>query len=524
MKKTFDYIVIGAGSSGAVLASRLSENSNNNVLLIEAGDTFEKIEDIPDVIKNGMATGADWTGNLAVGTEYDWKYEAISNQDFKNMGVPRGKVIGGTSSINGQVFIRAIPEDFENWKNKGLDDWSFEDCLKYYIKLENDLDFNNEFHGNDGPVPIKRHSLDSLLQDQRSFYQTAQDMGFPTTDDHNMPFSEGVGPLPLNNVKGIRWSTGISYVIPALFRENFKILSNSICKKIIIEEGIQRGVILENNEIYYANEVIVSAGAVESPKLLLNSGIGNTDEISKHGIDPIHQLKGVGKNLRDHPAVELVWKSSEKLLDQLTDVGAQKVALRYTSEKSRDRLDMISVMRFQPGGISKDDLHFRSSDFGESRIAITTGLFLAKSHGELTLNPQNPKDYPIMNYNYLSNDYDLERLIEGVKFNFEIARNRNFDSFRGDLIEPIPEALEDEKILIQWIKSKVHTMHHISGTCKMGNESDELAVVNRYGKVHGIEGLRVVDCSIMPDCVRANTNATAIMIGEKISDHILEGN
>tara|TARA_B100002019_G_C21232857_1_gene581076 strand:+ start:26 stop:583 length:558 start_codon:yes stop_codon:yes gene_type:complete len=185
---------------------------------------------------------------------------------------------------------------------------------------------------------------------------------------------------------------------------------------------------------------------------------------------------------------------------------------------------MISVMRFQPGGISKDDLHFRSSDFGESRIAITTGLFLAKSHGELTLDSTNPSEKPKINYNYLSNEYDVKRLIEGVKFNYEIARNSNFDNFRGELIEPIPEALEDQSILINWIKSKVHTMHHISGTCKMGKESDEMAVVDKYGKVHGIEGLRVVDCSIMPDCVRANTNATAIMIGEKISDHIKNGN
>ena len=266
-----------------------------------------------------------------------------------------------------------------------------------------------------------------------------------------------------------------------------------------------------------------SAGAVESPKLLLNSGVGDKDSLSKIGIEHAHQLPGVGLNLSDHPAVELVWKSSEKLLDQLSDVGAQKVALRYTSENSDDRLDMISVMRFQPGGISKDDLHFRSSDFGESRIAITTGLFLAKSHGKLSLNPEDPKNSPIINYNYLNNDYDTERLIKGIKLNYEIARNSKFDPFRGDLIEPLPEALEDEKLLRYWINSKVHTMHHISGTCKMGSEDDENAVTNKYGKVHGIEGLRVVDCSIMPDCVRANTNATAIMMGEKISDHIKLG-
>jgi choline dehydrogenase len=523
LKNTYDYIVIGAGSSGAVIASRLSENPNNQVLLIEAGDTFEKIEEIPDVIKKGMSTGADWTGNLAVGTEYDWKYNALSNSEFKNMAVPRGKLIGGTSSINGQVFIRAIPEDFENWKNRGLDNWSFEECLKHFIKLENDLDFKNEFHGNDGPIPIKRHKLDTLLKDQLTFYETVQEMGFPTTEDHNNPFSEGVGPLPLNNPNGIRWSTGICYVLPALYRDNFTVLSNSICKKIIIDNDIQIGVMLENDEIYEADEIIVSAGAVESPKLLLNSGIGDKEEINNYDYEHVHQLKGVGKNLRDHPAVELVWKSSEKLLDELTDVGAQKVALRYTSENSKDRLDMISVMRFQPGGISKDDLHFRSSDFGESRIAITTGLFLAKSSGELTLNTKDPYSQPVINYNYLSNDYDLQRLIEGVKFNFEIARNSNFDSFRGDLIEPIGQALEDEKILIKWIKSKVHTMHHISGTCKMGIESDDFAVVDKHAKVFGIKGLRVADCSIMPDCVRANTNATAIMIGEKISDHILDG-
>ena len=523
MKKIFDYIVIGAGSSGGVIASRLSENPNNKVLLIEAGNSFENVDEIPDVLKKGMATGADWTGNLAVGTKFDWKYEGISNEEFKNMGVPRGKVIGGTSSINGQVFIRAIPEDFENWKNKGLDDWSYEECLKYYIKLENDLDFNNEFHGNEGPIPVMRHKIDTLLEDQLTFYESVQEMGFPVTEDHNLPFSEGVGPLPLNNVNGMRWSTGISYVIPAIYRDNLEVLSNTICEKIIIDNGIQRGVILKNGNVIEGNEIILSAGAVESPKLLLNSGVGDKDSLSKIGIEHAHQLPGVGLNLSDHPAVELVWKSSEKLLDQLSDVGAQKVALRYTSENSDDRLDMISVMRFQPGGISKDDLHFRSSDFGESRIAITTGLFLAKSHGKLSLNPEDPKNSPIINYNYLNNEYDTERLIKGIKLNYEIARNSKFDPFRGELIEPLPEALEDEKLLRHWINSKVHTMHHISGTCKMGSEDDENAVTNKYGKVHGIEGLRVVDCSIMPDCVRANTNATAIMMGEKISDHIKLG-
>ena len=309
MKNSYDYIVIGAGSSGAVIASRLSENPNNQVLLIEAGETFENIEDMPDVIKKGMATGADWTGNLAVGTEYDWKYNAISNPEFKNMGVPRGKLIGGTSSINGQVFVRAIPEDFENWKNRGLDDWSFEDCLKYFIKLENDLDFENEYHGNDGPIPVRRHRLDTLLQDQLTFYQTVKDMGFPATEDHNMPFSEGVGPLPLNNPNGIRWSTGICYVMPALFRDNFKVLSNTKCKKIIIENGIQIGILLENDEVYEAGEIIISAGAVESPKLLLNSGIGNKEDITNYGLEHIHELKGVGKNLRKLSCVIKPFKS-----------------------------------------------------------------------------------------------------------------------------------------------------------------------------------------------------------------------
>ena len=209
--------------------------------------------------------------------------------------------------------------------------------------------------------------------------------------------------------------------------------------------------------------------------------------------------------------------------DNLTDVGAQKVGLRYTSSNSKDRLDMISVMRFQPEGISPDNLHFERSDFGKTRVGITTGIFLAKSSGKLSLNKLDPRNHPDLNYNYLSNENDFQRMIEGVKFNFEIARNSNFDSFRKDLIAPLPEALEDDKLLKKWISSKVHTMHHISGTCKMGNTDDDFSVVDKHGKVIGIEGLRIADCSIMPDCVRANTNATAIMIGEKISDHIKNG-
>jgi len=214
-----------------------------------------------------------------------------------------------------------------------------------------------------------------------------------------------------------------------------------------------------------------------------------------------------------------------KLNNNLSDVGAQKVALRYSSENalSSDRLDMVSVMRFQPGGLTADNLHFDKSDFGKTRVAITTGLFLAKSSGNLTLNKNNPLSRPKLNYNFLNNKSDLDRMIEGVKFNYEIARHNNFDSFRNELIAPVPEALEDEGLLIKWINSNVHTMHHISGTCKMGSLKDNLSVVDKFGRVIGIDGLRVADCSIMPDCVRANTNATAIMIGEKIADHIENG-
>tara|TARA_B110000196_G_scaffold135132_1_gene117128 strand:+ start:195 stop:1775 length:1581 start_codon:yes stop_codon:yes gene_type:complete len=525
LKNTFDYIIIGAGSSGGVIASRLSENPNNNVLLIEAGNSFENMDEIPDVILKGMATGADWTGNQAIGTEFDWQYKAISNPEFTNMGVPRGKLIGGTSSINGQVFLRAIPEDFENWKSTGLDNWSFEECLNYYIKLENDLDFQNKYHGNEGPIPVKRHSLGSLLEDQLSFYETVQEMGHKSTDDHNLPYSEGVGPLPLNNPNGVRWSTGICYVLPSLKRENFKILSNSICKKILIENGKQIGIELENGEIYESGEIIISAGAIESPKLLMLSGIGNKKVLKNSEIKHIHQLEGVGENLRDHPAVELRWNASDKLNNNLSDVGAQKVALRYSSENapSSERLDMISIMRFQPGGMTADNLHFDKSDFGKTRVAITTGLFLAKSSGNLSLNKKNPLSRPKLNYNFLNNKSDLDRMIEGVKFNYEIARHHNFNSFRNELIAPMPEALEDDGLLVKWINSNAHTMHHISGTCKMGSTKDNLSVVDEFGRVIGIDGLRVADCSIMPDCVRANTNATAIMIGEKIADHIKNG-
>ena len=523
MNKYYDYIIIGAGSSGAVLASRLSENPNNKILLIEAGNTFERIDQIPGVLLNGMSTGADWTGNLAIGTEFDWQYKAVSNPEFKDMGVPRGRVAGGTSSINGQVFLRAIPEDFENWKNGGLEDWSYEQCLKYFIKQENDLDFQNEYHGNNGPIPVKRHSLDSLLVDQMSFYNTVKEMGYKATEDHNLPYSEGVGPMPLNNSNGIRWSTGICYLLPALERENLDVLSNKICKKILIENGKQIGLQLYDDEVFEGNEIIISTGAVESPKLLMLSGIGNKSEFENYNIKHLHQLKGVGQNLRDHPAVELRWNADDLLNNDLSDVGAQKVGLRYTSSKSKDRLDMVSVMRFQPKEMNPDSLHFEKTDFGNTRVAITTGIFLAKSSGNLSLNKQDHKKYPKINYNYLSNEYDMERLIEGVKLNFEIARNSNFDSFRKELIAPLPEAFENDKLLRKCILSKVHTMHHISGTCKMGSINDEFSVVDKYAKVIGIEGLRIADCSIMPDCVRANTNATAIMIGEKISDHIKNG-
>jgi len=503
----YTHIVVGAGSAGATLATRLSEDPERSVLLLEAGPDYPDLETMPVDLKFGWGTGADFV----VEDEHNWKYTAKSTAHGTTMDVPRGKVTGGTSAINGQVFLRAIPEDFEHWVSMGNDEWSYEQVLPYYRKLESDTDFSDDFHGTEGPIIVRRHPLDELQPDQAAFYNACVAAGYAENPDHNHPDATGVGPYPLNNPEGIRWSTAIGFLSMARHRINLTIRPNCTTLRVLFDDIRATGVEVESGgERFVVNgdEIILSAGPIGSPHLLMLSGIGPADQLAKHGISLVKNVPGVGQNLRDHPTVHVSWRAQPDVPPPPQEVGPQKVALRYTAPGSDIKNDMIKVMRFR----KIDRL-----------LVMSVGLYLALGKGELKLQSPDPDVQPSLDYNYLQEPEDRRRLREGVRLCLELVDMKEFEGVVGERINPDDAALASDNALDEWLMRSVSTMHHISCTAKMGPDSDPMAVVDQHGRVKGVQSLRVVDGSIMPDCTRANTNVPIMMMAERIADFIKAG-
>lgn len=503
----YTHIVVGAGSAGAALATRLSEDPERSVLLLEAGPDYPDLETMPVDLKFGWGTGADFV----VEDEHNWKYTAKSTAKGPTMDVPRGKVTGGTSAINGQVFLRAIPEDFEYWVSMGNDEWSYEQVLPYYRKLETDTDFSDDFHGTEGPIIVRRHPLDELQPDQAAFYNACVAAGYAENPDHNHPDATGVGPYPLNNPEGIRWSTAIGFLSMARHRINLTIRPNCTTRRVLFDDTRATGVEVESGgESFVVNgdEIILSAGPIGSPHLLMLSGIGPADQLAEHGISLVKDVPGVGQNLRDHPTVHVSWRARPDVPAPPQEVGPQKVALRYTAPGSDIKNDMIKVMRFR----KIDHL-----------LVMSVGLYLALGKGELKLQSPDPDVQPSLDYNYLQEPEDRRRLREGVRLCLELVDMKEFEKVVGERVNPDDAALASDNALDEWLMRSVSTMHHISCTAKMGPDSDPMAVVDQHGRVKGVQSLRVVDGSIMPDCTRANTNVPIMMMAERIADFIKAG-
>ena len=533
MTQEFDYIVVGAGSAGCVLAARLSEDPSTRVLLLEAGPADRSLW-IHLPIGYGKTM---WSPT------YNWCFhtDPDPNMNGRRIYWPRGKTLGGSSSINGLIYIRGQREDFDHWAALGNAGWGYDDVLPYFIKSEGNQRGANPLHGGDGPLKVSdigaRHEL------IEAFIGGAQQIGVPRTDDFNGARQEGAGYFQLNTWKGWRCSTAKAYLAPARQRGNLHIETEAMAAGVDFDGARASGVRYRQGGVMKAAsaraEVLLAAGAIQSPQLLQLSGIGPEALLRQHGITPKHVLSGVGENLQDHLQMRLIFACAKPITtnDQLNSwLGQLKLGLQWLLFRSGPLAVGINqggcfmrALRDEAGEqvAATPDIQFHvatlSADMAGGKVHPFSGFTLSvcqlrpESRGHIRIRSTDPFEPPAMQPNYLSTELDRRTAVAAVKAARAIAAAPAMQPYVRREVRPGPEA-GDDAALLEYCRNQGATIFHPSGTCRMGG--DDMAVLDERLRVHGVPGLRVIDCSAMPTLVSGNTNAAAVMMAEKAADMI----
>ncbi len=526
-----DYVIVGAGSAGCAMAYRLSEAGKSVIVIEFGGSDFGPLIQMPGALSYPM--------NMSI---YDWGYqsEPEPHLDGRKLVCPRGKVIGGSSSINGMVYVRGHAQDYEHWNESGATGWSYADVLPYFKRMENWDDAGHggdpEWRGTDGPLHVTRGTRENPLV--KAFVEAGRQAGYQTTDDYNGEQQEGFGPMEQTVHKGQRWSAATAYLKPALKRENCSLM-RGLASKIVIEDGKATGVEIRNGsrtEIVHANaEVILAASSINSPKLLMLSGIGPAEHLSEHGIDVVADRPGVGSNLQDHLELYLQMAASQpvSLFKYWNLLGKAYVGAKWlftrTGPGASNQFESAAFIRSE-AGVDYPDIQYHFLPIAvryDGKAAAEghgfqahVGPMRSPSRGTVRLASSNPAEAPKIQFNYMSDEKDWADFRKSIRLTREIFEQDAFKPYAKHEIQP-GEALQSDEELNGFIKEHVESAFHPCGTCKMGRTDDPNAVVDPHGRVIGVDGLRVADSSIFPRITNGNLNGPSIMVGEKMADHVL---